>query len=63
MDEDRRAGAYEYIRGRLHEGRQAYIICPLISDSEGPARAAEVEAERLASGGSVTTGSTCCTAA
>jgi ATP-dependent DNA helicase RecG len=51
VDEDRRAGAYEYIRERLREGRQAYVVCPLISDSEEVrARAAEVEAERLAAG-------------
>ena len=51
VGEDRREGAYEFIRERLLEGRQAYVVCPLISDSEEvQARAAEVEAERLASG-------------
>ena len=51
VDEDRRDGAYEFIRGRLREGRQAYVVCPLISDSEEVrARAAEAEAERLAAG-------------
>ena len=51
VSEERREGAYEYIRERLVEGRQAYVVCPLISDSEEvQARAAEVEAERLASG-------------
>ncbi len=51
VSEDRREGAYEFIRERLVEGRQAYVVCPLISDSEEVrARAAEVEAKRLASG-------------
>ena len=51
VDEDRREGAYQYIRERLHEGRQAYVVCPLISDSEEvQAKAAEAEAERLAAG-------------
>ncbi len=51
VSEERREGAYEFIRERLLEGRQAYVVCPLISDSEEvQARAAEVEAKRLASG-------------
>ena len=51
VGEDRREGAYGFIRDRLREGRQAYVVCPLISDSEEVrARAAEAEAERLAAG-------------
>ncbi|HET7445225.1 MAG TPA: ATP-dependent DNA helicase RecG [Solirubrobacterales bacterium] len=49
VEEDERAGAYEFIRARLREGRQAFVVCPLVSESEKmPGRAAEVEAERLA---------------
>jgi len=48
VGEDRRAEAYEFIRERLREGRQAYVVCPLVSDSEAiEARAAEAEARRL----------------
>jgi ATP-dependent DNA helicase RecG len=51
VGEDERAGAYEFIRERLREGRQAYVVCPLVAESEdGQARAAEAEAERLAGG-------------
>ncbi len=51
VEEDRRPAAYEYIREQLREGRQAYVVCPLISDSEEvQARAAEAEAKALASG-------------
>jgi ATP-dependent DNA helicase RecG len=49
VGEERRAKAYEFIRERLREGRQAYVVCPLVSDSEAiEARAAEAEAKRLA---------------
>jgi len=49
--EERRAGAYEFIRERLREGRQAYVVCPLVVDSErDQAKAATSEAERLAGG-------------
>jgi ATP-dependent DNA helicase RecG len=47
--EDRRPEAYEFIRERLREGRQVYVVCPLVSDSEAiEAKAAEAEAKRLA---------------
>jgi ATP-dependent DNA helicase RecG len=50
VGEDRRADAYEFIRERLSEGRQAYVVCPLVSESVlTEARAAEAEAKRLAS--------------
>jgi len=49
VDEEHRAAAYEFIRERLREGRQAYVVCPLVSESElTEARAAEAEAKRLA---------------
>jgi ATP-dependent DNA helicase RecG len=51
VGEEKRAGAYEFIRERLREGRQAYVVCPLVSESEETeARAAEAEARRLAAG-------------
>jgi ATP-dependent DNA helicase RecG len=51
VEEADRTGAYEFIRGQLREGRQAYVVCPLVEESEKlQGRAAEVEAERLASG-------------
>lgn len=46
-----REDAYEQIREQLRAGRQAYVVCPLVSESEIlQARAATVEAERLAGG-------------
>jgi len=51
VEEDERAGAYEFIREQLRQGRQAYVVCPLVEESEKmQGRAAEVEAERLAFG-------------
>jgi ATP-dependent DNA helicase RecG len=51
VGEEKRGGAYEFIRERLREGRQAYVVCPLVSESEKlQAKAAAAEAERLAGG-------------
>jgi ATP-dependent DNA helicase RecG len=51
VEEDDRAGAYEFLRGQLREGRQAYVVCPLVEESDKlQGRAAEVEAKRLAAG-------------
>ncbi len=48
VGEEKRAGAYGFIRDRLREGRQAYVVCPLVAESENlQAKAAGVEAERL----------------
>jgi ATP-dependent DNA helicase RecG len=51
VGEDRRPAAYELIRERLREGRQAYVVCPLVEESEkSQGKAAEKEAARLAAG-------------
>jgi ATP-dependent DNA helicase RecG len=48
VDEDERPAAYEFLRGQLREGRQAYVVCPLVEESEKmQGKAAEVETERL----------------
>ena len=45
---ERSSEAYERLRRHLDDGRQAYVVCPLIELSETRlARAAEAEAERL----------------
>ncbi len=45
---ERSAEAYRRLRKHLDAGRQAYVVCPLIEESEASlARAAEAEAERL----------------
>ncbi|MBV9335956.1 MAG: ATP-dependent DNA helicase RecG, partial [Solirubrobacterales bacterium] len=46
-----RARAYERIREELRAGRQAFVVCPLVSESELlQARAATAEFERLREG-------------
>ena len=51
VEEDQRGEAFEFIRRRLREGRQAFVVCPLVSESEKqPGKAAEVEAQRLRAG-------------
>jgi ATP-dependent DNA helicase RecG len=48
VSHERSAEAYKRLRRHLNEGRQAYVVCPLVSESEAiEARAAEQEAERL----------------
>jgi ATP-dependent DNA helicase RecG len=48
ITEDRASEAYRRLTRLLREGRQAYVVCPLIEASETSlARAAEEEAERL----------------
>ena len=51
VGEERSSEAYERLRRHLADGRQAYVVCPLIEASETTAaRAAEDEAERLRHG-------------
>jgi ATP-dependent DNA helicase RecG len=48
ITEDRAAEAYTRLKRLLDEGRQAYVVCPLVEASETTlAKAAEHEAERL----------------
>jgi ATP-dependent DNA helicase RecG len=48
VTEGKSADAYTRLRKHLDDGRQAYVVCPLIEESEtSQARAAEAEAERL----------------
>jgi ATP-dependent DNA helicase RecG len=45
---ERSSEAYRRLRKHLDDGRQAYVVCPLIEESAtSQSRAAEVEAERL----------------
>ena len=51
VGEEKRAGAYEFVRECLREGRQAFFVCPLVEGSEKlEAKAATDEAKRLAGG-------------
>jgi len=46
--EGERAKLYEFIRGQINNGRQAYVVCPLIEESEKiDLKAAEEEEEVL----------------
>ncbi|HEX9968236.1 MAG TPA: ATP-dependent DNA helicase RecG [Solirubrobacterales bacterium] len=51
VEPDDRAAAYELLRAELRAGRQAYVVCPLVEESEKmQGKAAEVEAARLSKG-------------
>jgi ATP-dependent DNA helicase RecG len=51
VSEGRRPAGYDFVRKQLDKGRQAYVVCPLIEESEALQSAAAVaEAERLAAG-------------
>ena len=51
VTEERSSEAYTRLRRHLDDGRQAYVVCPLVEGSETAlARAAEDEAERLRGG-------------
>ena len=48
VPQNRRADAYEFVRKQVSEGRQAFVVCPLIDESASiEARAATEEYERL----------------
>ena len=48
VPENRRADAYEFLRLKVKEGRQVFVICPLVEESEElDIKAAKDEAERL----------------
>jgi ATP-dependent DNA helicase RecG len=48
VNEDERPGAYEFLRAELRAGRQAFVVCPLVEESEKmQGKAAEKEAARL----------------
>lgn len=47
IDSPKRHRAYNFIRGFLNEGRQAYIVCPLVEESESDLASATEFAERL----------------
>ena len=48
VPQGRRADAYGFVRGQVGEGRQAFVVCPLIDESASiEARAATEEYQRL----------------
>ena len=48
---ERRAAAYEGLRREVQQGRQAFVVCPLVEESEAiQSRAAVEEYEKLSSG-------------
>ncbi|HEX6228522.1 MAG TPA: ATP-dependent DNA helicase RecG [Solirubrobacterales bacterium] len=51
VEANQRSSAYEFLREQLRAGRQAFVVCPLVAESEKlQGKAAEEEAERLAAG-------------
>ena len=59
--ERERARAYDRIREELRAGRQAFVVCPLVEESEAlQARAATAEFERLRDAASCATSASCC---
>ncbi|MGB9612572.1 MAG: DEAD/DEAH box helicase, partial [Candidatus Margulisiibacteriota bacterium] len=48
VPEGKRKEAYEFMRKKLREGRQIFVVCPLVEESEeSDLKAAKEEAERL----------------
>ena len=52
IDSGKRRRAYEYVKKHINEGRQAYIVCPLVEDAEQESDMASATeyAEKLATG-------------
>ncbi len=50
IDTGKRERAYGYVRKFLNEGRQAYIVCPLVEEGDSELVAAESYAKQLADG-------------
>lgn len=51
VDEERREDGYDFVKRQLAKGRQAYVVCPAIDESESiDAATAVAEAERLQAG-------------
>lgn len=48
--DEERDDAYAEIRAQVRDGRQAYVICPLVSEGESESRAATAEYDRLRDG-------------
>ena len=60
--ESRRSDVYELVRAQLEEGRQAYVVYPLIEESEKvDLKAATEMADTLAQDVFPDTASRCCT--
>jgi len=47
---DKRERAYTYVKKHLEEGRQGYIVCPLVEEGETELAAAQEYAEKLSTG-------------
>ena len=47
---DKRERAYAYVRRHLDEGRQAYVVCPLVEDGETDLASASAYFEKLMAG-------------
>lgn len=51
LDSKKRDGAYTFMNAQIDEGRQCFVVCPLIEDSpELAARSVKAEYDRLAKG-------------